>query len=104
MKDLQSVKDCIENIYRKHVELCEELVEFCERYKTVESLQAANTQQMISHGCRILVETALRQADTRISDFHVNKHQCVQNILDRVLDHHTEVTIAPVCSSKLKQR
>ena len=68
VKDLQSVKDCIENIYRKHVELCEDLVQFCERYKTVESLQAANTQQMMNHGCRILVETALRQADTRIRD------------------------------------
>ena len=65
---MESVKNCIENIYRKHVELCEELVEFCERYKTVESLQAANTQQMMNHGCRILVETALRQADTRIID------------------------------------
>lgn len=77
IEDLKTLESFLNSSSMRHTELCEELIQYCERTKTIASIESAQSKRMTLQGSKILVNSAMHQFKMKFAEMTFDKRSFV---------------------------
>lgn len=79
IEDLKTLESSLNSSSMRHTELCEELIQYCERTKTIASIESAQSKRMTLQGSKLLVNSAVHQIKKKIEEMTFDKRSSVSS-------------------------
>ena len=90
IEDLKTLESTLNSSSMRHIELCQELIQYCERTKTITSMESAKSKRMTLQGSKILGNSAMHQIKKKIKEMTFDKHSTVSSGSRRSRSHSSK--------------
>lgn len=79
IEDLKTLESTLNSSSMRHIELCQELIQYCERTKTITSMESAKSKRMTLQVSEIFVNSAMHQIKKKIKEMTFDKYSSVSS-------------------------